>query len=260
MLSQVIYQSHKIPFIGEDEKYHYLYKITNMINGKIYIGIHSTTDLNDRYMGSGKRLLNAFKKYGIKNFNKEILCFCNTREEICQLEKEIVNEEFIKREDVYNLNTGGQYGLHSEETKRKISESNKGQKSWAKGKKLSKEHRERISKSRIGYKHSEATREKMREAQKGEKSHNYGKKFSEATREKMRKNHKDFSGKNNPCSKRVLKIDRDGNVVYVYDTIKEAAISCEFKHSNCLKHYIKNNKPYKGYYYKIVNKEELSNE
>lgn len=239
MLSQVIYQSHKIPFIGEDEKYHYLYKITNMINGKIYIGIHSTTDLNDRYMGSGKKLLNAFKKYGIKNFNKEILCFCNTREEICQLEKEIVNEEFIKREDVYNLNTGGQYGLHSEETKHKISESNKGEISWAKGKIFSKEHRERISKSRVGYKHSDASKRKVSEARK---------RIIANSTEKQ------------PNKRTVIKTDIDGNVIEIYNTLKEAAALNNNVTSPTLRRYIRKHILYNDCYFEYAKLKEVSNE
>lgn len=57
------------------KKYNYFYKITNKINRKYYYGVHSTDNLNDGYMGSGVRLLAAFKKYGIKNFYKEIVDF-----------------------------------------------------------------------------------------------------------------------------------------------------------------------------------------
>ena len=44
--------------------FYLIYKTTNLINGKIYIGSHRTTDINDSYMGSGKYLLYALKKYG----------------------------------------------------------------------------------------------------------------------------------------------------------------------------------------------------
>ena len=50
-----------------------IYKITNNVNGKYYIGKHQTKDLNDGYMGSGKFIKRAIEKYGVKNFTKEII-------------------------------------------------------------------------------------------------------------------------------------------------------------------------------------------
>lgn len=95
-------------------KYHYCYKITNLINNKYYYGIHSTNNLNDGYMGSGKLLKCAIKKYGIENFKKEIIKFFNTLEELSEFEKEIVNEITLKDTSCYNLVKGG-YFLSNED-------------------------------------------------------------------------------------------------------------------------------------------------
>jgi len=89
------------------EEYIYLYKITNLINDKIYIGIHKTYNLEDCYMGSGILIKQAIKKYKIENFKKEILYFFNSYEEAYLKEKEIVNENFINRKDTYNIAIGG---------------------------------------------------------------------------------------------------------------------------------------------------------
>ena len=83
-----------------------------MINGKIYIGMHQTDNLNDSYMGSGKYLKNAQKLYGIENFKKEYLYIFNTLDEMKSKESEIVNDEFLERSDVYNIQVGGNGGFH----------------------------------------------------------------------------------------------------------------------------------------------------
>jgi hypothetical protein len=88
-------------------KIHYLYQIKNNINGKIYIGIHSTTNMDDGYYGSGNLITKAIQKYGKSNFTKTILKFCSSREELVNLEREIINKDFIIREDTYNLSLGG---------------------------------------------------------------------------------------------------------------------------------------------------------
>lgn len=87
--------------------YYYLYKITNKINNKIYIGIHKTKNLDDGYMGSGSYLANAKTTHGIDNFEKQILAFFDSDEELLLAEANIVNNEFLSRDDVYNMVRGG---------------------------------------------------------------------------------------------------------------------------------------------------------
>jgi group I intron endonuclease len=87
--------------------FYYLYKVTNKINNKIYIGVHKTQNMDDGYMGSGKALLLAFRHYGKENFEKTIISEYNTEEEMFAAEADIVTEEFVLRKDTYNIKLGG---------------------------------------------------------------------------------------------------------------------------------------------------------
>lgn len=102
-----------------------VYKTTNLINGKIYVGLHVTSNLEDDYLGSGSQLKSAVKKYGKENFKREYIKICNSPEEMYELEADIVNEDFVKRSDTYNMKTGGTgswYHVNSNsEQKRKTS-------------------------------------------------------------------------------------------------------------------------------------------
>ena len=97
-----------------------IYKTTNLINGKIYVGQDSHNDSN--YLGSGYYLIRAVNKYGKENFQKEILCKCKTKEELN--EKEIYWIKKLKSQNRavgYNLTEGGQGGFLSKEINKKIS-------------------------------------------------------------------------------------------------------------------------------------------
>jgi hypothetical protein len=147
-------------------KYIYIiYKTTNLVNQKIYIGVHKQKFkkllfpiIFDGYFGSGKALKPALKKYYKENFIRETLFVFYTRDEAYVKEKEIVNKEFIKRKDTYNLVVGG-HGRDrvnilpmAKETKEKIGLANAGEKNGMFGKKHSTAIREKISKKVSGRK------------------------------------------------------------------------------------------------------------
>lgn len=153
--------------------YYYIYKITNKINNKIYYGQHTTSNLDDGYMGSGVAIKLAIKKYGKENFEKKILKFCNNADELNIIEARLVNERWLKKNKhrCYNLQTGGNRPIFSDEVLKKISQKNIGNTNW------------------LGKHHSDKTKRKMSESQKGNK-HNLGKKHSVKTKLKMSKSHK----------------------------------------------------------------------
>ena len=99
-----------------------IYKITNNINNKFYIGKHKTNNIHDKYMGSGILIKRAVKKYGIENFTKTIIMVCDDEELCNEQEERIVDEFLVEDEQCYNLRTGGCGGSDycSEETKAKI--------------------------------------------------------------------------------------------------------------------------------------------
>lgn len=189
-----------------------IYRITNLINGKTYIGQHKYKKLDDSYMGSGTLIKRAIKKHGIENFKKEILYSrIQYRETADDMERFAIKKERAIGKAEYNLANGGNgTGTVSDETKQKISKArsgkptwnkgkpmseeykiklsmaHKGQVAWNKGKKckpLSEETKKKISESQKGKKMSEETRRKMSESQKG-------KKMSEETRRKLSESHK----------------------------------------------------------------------
>lgn len=112
----------------------YVYKTTNLINGKKYIGVSVSKDLKKRewYLGSGILLKLAIKKYGKDNFKKEIIKEFITEKEARDYERYLIDKlNAINDEKYYNLVAGGYGGsvskhIVSEETRRKISEGRKG--------------------------------------------------------------------------------------------------------------------------------------
>ena len=115
--------------------YYFVYKTTNKLNGKYYIGQHRTEYIDDGYLGSGKVFIKALKKYGKYNFYREILEFADSPEALNDLEKKYITINDIQSDNCYNQMSGGKNGfIFSDETKRKISEKQQGEKSYWFGK------------------------------------------------------------------------------------------------------------------------------
>lgn len=90
--------------------HHLIYKITNILNGRFYIGMHSTKNPHDGYLGSGKRIKAEINKYGKENFRKEILEQVSSRKILKEREAQIVNSELLADPLCLNLIFGGEGG------------------------------------------------------------------------------------------------------------------------------------------------------
>lgn len=182
---------------------HYtIYKVTNQINGKFYIGSHKTKDLNDKYMGSGKYLKHAQEKYGMENFKKEILFVFHTAEEMYAKEAEIVNADFLAEENTYNLKIGGFGGFdyinssgmnnYNKQTDKYLNDRRKA--GLLGGASTAQKHKE----NNTGF-FSETYQEKLKEVvlDKFPNGTFYGKSHSEESKDKMRKTAKERIGSKN---------------------------------------------------------------
>jgi len=176
--------------------YGIIYKATNKINGKIYIG-RTIKSLAERIRGHISKSLNnssgniyfhnAIKKYGPENFEWKVIAKYNSLEELNKAEIKMI-EKYNTFEKGYNLTVGGEGTVgykFTEETRKKMSEAQKGEKSHMYGKHISEEHKRKLSEFNRGKQVSEETRRKLSEAHSGKNHFNYGKQFSEETKKRM---------------------------------------------------------------------------
>lgn len=96
------------PIRASRRKYHIIYKTTCLVTGKWYIGMHSTDDLGDGYMGSGQQLRRSVKKYGKECHKTEVLEYLPDREALWKREEELITKKLMEDELCMNLATGGQ--------------------------------------------------------------------------------------------------------------------------------------------------------
>lgn len=142
--------------------YGYIYKTTNLINGKIYVGQHKVDDdkLDVKYYGSGLYLIRAIEKYGKENFSCEILEWCKDKEALNLSEKEWIKELNSQDKNIgYNIAYGGDGGYLGEDACKKISEAKLNHPPWNKG---------------LSNIYSESTKEKMRQSKLNKASWNSG--------------------------------------------------------------------------------------
>lgn len=163
-----------------------IYKTTNLINGKVYVGKARGIRVSNNYLGSGVLLQKAIDKYGKDNFKRTTIDICESR--VDQNRKEIFwiafYREKLGKDAVYNVSDGGDgqsFGfMHSEKTRQKISALLNGEKHPMYGKHHSEETKRKMSEKHIGILFSEETRHKMSIAHKGML-------FSEEHKNKLRK-------------------------------------------------------------------------
>jgi hypothetical protein len=107
----------------KQKKIHYIYKTTCIITGRYYIGMHSTCNIDDGYMGSGKRLRYSIRKHGVDNHVKEILEFFENRELLVEGEIKAITADMISENNCMNLKVGGTGGFANEEHRKKAQSS-----------------------------------------------------------------------------------------------------------------------------------------
>jgi len=213
-----------------------IYKTTNLINGKIYIG--QDTNNNEKYLGSGKLLKMAIKKYGKSSFIKEIIDSTNNKEELNL--KEIFWIKHLKSNDRsigYNITEGGE-GIvgykHSEEAKNKMSINTSGEKNPMYNKTFYQSWIESgLTDEEIKHK-KELWLKKRSELSSGENNGMFGTHRFGSDNPFYGKNHSDDIKKrlreNSKTKKTVLQFDMDGILIREWestmDVYRELKINC----------------------------------
>ena len=188
--------------------YGYIYVTTNLVNNKKYIGQHKSKIFDNNYLGSGVLLQKAIKKYGKENFSCCIIEEANSEEELNALENHYVNiYNAIDDENFYNLCEGGignwnyvnshreEYNVgmigkhHTEETKKKISQSKTGNVHHTE------ETKQKLREISSRYRHTDEAKRKIGDAHRGMKFSDEakkhiseglkGRKLSEETKRKI---------------------------------------------------------------------------
>lgn len=220
---------------------YYVYKITNKINGKIYIGVHGSNDIvHDDYMGPGTLIKRALKKYGKMNFERELLFEYEDYLKAYEKENEIVNEEFCEDSNNYNIKIGGVVCfLHTPEAKKTMSQSL--ERFWS-----SEEgeiHREQKSKEKKELWNTKEYREKMEEIFASDERNN---KLSTNLKKWINEHPEEHAIRMNKINKNPVKIEKTAQK---HRGTKRTKETCENISKSLIgKNKGKDNKEFIGYY------------
>lgn len=257
-----------------NNNYGFIYITTNIINNKKYIGqsIYGKKDW-ETYLGSGKLIRRAIKKYGSNNFTREIIHEAKTKEELDSLEKYYINlYNATESEDFYNIHEGGSggntiKGFSKEELYRfreRMSEVTKGTRNGMYGRKHSMVTKDKIRLKRLNNSSSYTTkqfREKMSKITRGSNNGMYNRNHSEESRKLMSVSQSGkWSGEKNPMfgktgekainGKKVYMLDDKEKVVKEFNTMKLAQEFLNIKGHTALCRACKNGTKYRGYYWR----------
>jgi len=227
-------------------EYGYIYKTTNILNNKVYIG-KKKGEFNPEYFGSGLILKRAIEKEGLNNFKLEVIAYGLTREQVNEFEKNTISKyrELLGKENIYNIASGGEGGdlLTDNPNREKIINNRRSKEfaeKWVKtrienakikgyfsspetcqkrskamlGKSKSEEHKTKICKALLGRHHSEETKAKMRKP----KSETHKAKLRKPKSEKARKNIKEAANRPEVISKRIETRQKNGKCWHSEET------------------------------------------
>lgn len=247
-----------------NKKYNFIYKTTNILNNKYYIGRHSTNNLKDGYIGSGNLLKRSIKKYGIENFTFEILYFCKDFKSLVLLEKEIINEDLLRDPLCMNISIGG------------LNPINFGEKNGNYGNKWTEEMKIKLSNKKLGKykgknnpfynkKHSEETKKLLSNKAKlktGVKNPFYGRKHTKESKKKIIEKLKLYNQNNPEFREKLRKLKLQG-LYYtpkgVFETAYEAGEANNVSKSCILSRCKKNNLKITGISYLIEDEYKSTN-
>lgn len=191
----------------------YIYKITNLLNGKVYVGKHTCKSIENIYYGSGVAIKAAIKKHGKENFKKDVLCICKSEDELNKMEIEWI-EKLGSFGDGYNMTKGGEGKLGRKPTRAEVEKARESRVKFYKNNPKARKNLSNLAKRRIG-----------------DKNPFYGKSLTREHIEKMTKARvKAISGDKNPSATKV----RCKESGVVYGTAKEAAFSVGLKYSTTI--------------------------